>query len=144
MSFKDFISDEMNFTRMDESVTMAKAIAKHFAKDLKMDTKDEFTSKMLVQGQTGLRIDGMADKPAILIGSYHKGKSLVGDISYPRNAVVVDRQNKRLLLYKNGKMEKEINKKQFKAIMAYLVNGNHVYVSSSNFEEYTTGIIERF
>lgn len=102
---------------------IARTMFPKFAHDRKLNTKDEFSSRVKVGYAFNIQIDGpkQGTKSKVrLVGSYYQGKSLVGLITYPLNAVAYDMNTKKSYLFVDKAFAGEISTEQFVQISAAL------------------------
>lgn len=102
---------------------LAKVLNDRFASDLKLSTKNEFSTAVKTQFVTKALIDGprQGTKSTVsLLGSFYMGKSMVGGITYPINAVAYDRDSDKCYLFLDRKYVGDISKQQLRQTMSIL------------------------
>lgn len=116
---------------------IAKELYSKFSQDRKRPTKNEFTSSVKVGYSVSVLIDGpvKGTKTKVrIVGSYYAGKSLVGPITYPLNALVYDSVSGKSYMYVEGRLKSEISKEHFVEAAASL--RDFIDGSSSNLDSF--------
>lgn len=102
---------------------LAKIIYNKFASDLKLATKNEFTTSVRTQFNPKALIDGPkkgTKSTVMLLGSFYMGKSMVGGITYPVNAIAYDKEADKCYLFVDRKFVGDISKQQCLQAMSIL------------------------
>lgn len=141
MKIKVFVSESSSSSKT--GIQLAMQMVRKFAIDKALDTKNEFTTKVTAAHKYPAQIDGPNKgirSKAVVIGTYYIGKSLVGNIVYPLNAIVYIRDTKKAYLVEDRKFVKEIPVKTF-AEAAFALE-EFVIVGISNYEEHINNILK--
>lgn len=141
MKIKVFVSESASSSKPGAQLAMQ--MVRKFAADKALDTKNEFTTKVTAAHNATAQIDGPAKgvrSKAVIVGTYYIGKSLVGKIVYPLNAIAYIRDTKKAYLIEDRKFVKEIPVKTF--VEAAFALEEFVIVGISNYEEHINNILK--
>lgn len=124
MKVKVFVSQSNTSSLLSKTGSqLAKVIYDKFDSDLKLPTKNEFSTSVRTQFVPKAVIDGPRKgykSNVMLLGSFYTGKSLVGGITYPLNAVAYDKDTGKCYLFIDRKYVGELSNKQFMHIISIL------------------------
>ena len=117
------MSQSSSIAHTSSSTQIAKQLFSKFGADRKRNTRDEFSTSVRITYNPKALIDG--PKPGIksrvkLVGSHYLGKSMVGKITYPINAVAYDIDGKKCYLFVDRAFVGELPAKKFAEVAASL------------------------